>query len=163
MCFSFLHILQNENKSDVTTVSTVSTVTIPPQHVAPPNIRKTQNTKPVNSVLQNEIKSEIPLRQHCTAQLNHNHNNNNCVRVAPTITETTAVVSEKDPMETKGLEELINFINGTDGSVGDKQHSAKAAKRARQKQRKVYKHQNLFEPQVNPVFRVGDMVKLNQT
>ena len=120
MFFSFLHIFQNESKTDV------STITVPPQHVAAPNVRKTQNNKPVNSVLQNETKTaEEPPRENCTAQRHHNHNNN-CVRVP-----------EQDPMETKGLEELIKFINGTDGSAGEKQHSAKAAKRARQKQRKV--------------------------
>ncbi|XP_021378384.1 protein FAM193A-like isoform X2 [Mizuhopecten yessoensis] len=44
----------------------------------------------------------------------------------------------KDPMELKGLDELIRFINGTeDQKMGaDKSMTAKAAKRARQKQRK---------------------------
>ncbi|XP_060085578.1 protein FAM193A-like [Ylistrum balloti] len=45
----------------------------------------------------------------------------------------------KDPMELKGLDELIRFINGTeDQKLGaDKSVTAKAAKRARQKQRKI--------------------------
>ncbi|XP_033757581.1 protein FAM193A-like [Pecten maximus] len=44
----------------------------------------------------------------------------------------------KDPMELKGLDELIRFINGTEEQKlgADKSMTAKAAKRARQKQRK---------------------------
>ena len=94
-----------------------------------------QNNKPVNSVLQNEIKSDDPPpppREICSAptakSANHNHSNSN-----------GEVQVEEDPMEQKGLEELIKFINGTDDNTGGvkQQHSAKAAKRARQKQRKV--------------------------
>lgn len=45
----------------------------------------------------------------------------------------------KDPMELKGLDELIRFINGTEEQKlgADKSVTAKAAKRARQKQRKI--------------------------
>ena len=48
----------------------------------------------------------------------------------------------KDPLEKKGLEGLLSFINGTDDSgqeqtKKDREFSAKAAKRARQKQKKV--------------------------
>ena len=44
-----------------------------------------------------------------------------------------------EPVETRGLDELINFSNGTDssGSASQQQLSSKAAKRARQKCRKV--------------------------
>lgn len=48
-----------------------------------------------------------------------------------------------DPLEKKGLDGLLSFINGTDKGcpekVTDKEITAKAAKRARQKQRKVGK------------------------
>ncbi len=47
---------------------------------------------------------------------------------------------EHDELEDqRGLEELLRFINGDrkDKSLADKQHNSKAAKRARQKQRKV--------------------------
>ena len=44
----------------------------------------------------------------------------------------------KDPLEKKGLEGLLSFINGTDdGQDQSKKDKAKAAKRARQKQKKV--------------------------
>ncbi|XP_052772663.1 protein FAM193A-like isoform X3 [Mya arenaria] len=42
-----------------------------------------------------------------------------------------------DPLETKGLDELIKFINGTEEDEDNKPLSAKALKRARQKQRKA--------------------------
>jgi hypothetical protein len=42
----------------------------------------------------------------------------------------------QDPLEAKGLDELIKYINGTE-EEDRKPLSAKAAKRARQKQRKV--------------------------
>jgi len=50
--------------------------------------------------------------------------------------------SKKDPLEKKGLEGLLSFINGTDEqnqeqSKKDREFSAKAAKRARQKQKKL--------------------------
>uniref|UniRef100_A0A0B7A9E4 FAM193 C-terminal domain-containing protein n=1 Tax=Arion vulgaris TaxID=1028688 RepID=A0A0B7A9E4_9EUPU len=48
---------------------------------------------------------------------------------------------ELDPLEKKGLDGLLNFINGTDKDgqvkVRDKELTAKAAKRARQKQKKL--------------------------
>jgi len=50
------------------------------------------------------------------------------------------VIETNDPMDTKGLDELIRFINGTEEQKelsADKSMSTKAAKRARQKQRKV--------------------------
>ena len=122
--FSLLPTLQNEVKPPVTAYE--------PEEL--PSDRKTLNNKPVNSVLQNETKPDVevplPPQEICTAapkSTNHNHSNSNGDEQV-----------EQDPMETKGLEELIKFINGTeDNSVGGKQHSAKAAKRARQKQRKV--------------------------
>ena len=45
----------------------------------------------------------------------------------------------QESVEQKGLDELLSFINGTQGDKDslDKATSAKAAKRARQKQRKV--------------------------
>ena len=135
--FSLLPTLQNEGKPPPMITSPV------PDEL--PIARKTLNTKPVNSlnnkpvnsVLQNEIKSEEPPPpplEICAAappptkSTNHNHSNSNGEEPV-----------EEDPMEQKGLEELIKFINGTDdNNVGGKQqHSAKAAKRARQKQRKV--------------------------
>lgn len=49
--------------------------------------------------------------------------------------------SELDLLEKKGLDGLLSFINGTDkdsqGKGRDKDVTAKAAKRARQKQKKV--------------------------
>lgn len=43
-----------------------------------------------------------------------------------------------DPLEMKGLEELLRFINGTEESKKEeKAQSSKAAKRARRKQRLV--------------------------
>ena len=48
-----------------------------------------------------------------------------------------------DPLEKKGLEGLLRYINGTDDvsecKTKAKEVSAKAAKRARQKQKKVSK------------------------
>lgn len=55
-------------------------------------------------------------------------------QVTPTCTAVTSL--SQDPLETKGLDELIRFINGTEED-DKKPASAKAAKRARQKQRKV--------------------------
>lgn len=56
----------------------------------------------------------------------------------------TQAGSRKDPLEIKGLEELLKFINGneadgvhTGGKTESQQMSSKAAKRARQKQRKA--------------------------
>ena len=52
--------------------------------------------------------------------------------------ETTV---KEDPLEKEGLEALLSFINGKDAGMDqskkDKEASAKAAKRARQKQKKV--------------------------
>ena len=56
--------------------------------------------------------------------------------VPPTTTPPPS--QSEDPLETKGLDELIKFINGTEED-DKKPLSAKAAKRARQKQRKVNK------------------------
>lgn len=58
---------------------------------------------------------------------------------APVVQPPTSISppsQSEDPLETKGLEELIKFINGTEED-DKKPLSAKAAKRARQKQRKV--------------------------
>ncbi|KAK0070404.1 protein FAM193A-like isoform X2 [Biomphalaria pfeifferi] len=43
----------------------------------------------------------------------------------------------KDPLEKKGLEALLSFINGTEEETKVKQLTAKAAKRARQKQKRL--------------------------
>ncbi|XP_045190790.2 protein FAM193A-like isoform X3 [Mercenaria mercenaria] len=51
-------------------------------------------------------------------------------------TSTPPPSQSEDPLETKGLDELIKFINGTE-EEDKKPLSAKAAKRARQKQRKA--------------------------
>jgi len=56
-------------------------------------------------------------------------------QITPTCTAMTSPNS--DPLITKGLDELIKFINGTEGEENKRPLSAKAAKRARQKQRKV--------------------------
>ena len=44
---------------------------------------------------------------------------------------------KEEDLDQKGLEELIRFINGTDEEQAKQKQSAKAAKRARQKQKKV--------------------------
>ena len=55
--------------------------------------------------------------------------------------EHTHNIVKEDPLEREGLEALLSFINGKDGvseqSKKDKEASAKAAKRARQKLKKV--------------------------
>ncbi|XP_041368374.1 protein FAM193A-like [Gigantopelta aegis] len=45
------------------------------------------------------------------------------------------MANDSDPLEMKGLEELLRFINGTDMGQGEEKPSAKASKRARRKQR----------------------------
>ncbi|CAG5129493.1 unnamed protein product, partial [Candidula unifasciata] len=62
---------------------------------------------------------------------------------------------ELDPLEKKGLDGLLSFINGTDREgtekVTDKEITAKAAKRARQKQKKL----EAKATQVKSLFPVG--------
>lgn len=67
---------------------------------------------------------------------NSNHNNNShaplSVKAVP-----EPVCPKEDPVDVKGLDELLNYINGTENKDQAPEKSSKALKRARQKQRKA--------------------------
>jgi len=88
---------------------------------------------------QNEVKSDEPLNSKCSLRDLHSHP---CTHAPASIKDLPPVTcgddSEEPTTETRGLDELISFINGTDkDGQGNQQLSAKAAKRARQKRRKA--------------------------
>lgn len=82
---------------------------------------------------QTEIKPEEPPT---TLKCSGLHPQGKPAPVVQPPTSASPPSQSEDPLETKGLEELIKFINGTEED-DKKPLSAKAAKRARQKQRKV--------------------------
>lgn len=66
---------------------------------------------------------------------NSNHNNNSPAR--PVKVVQVEECPKEDPVAGKGLDELLNFINGTENKDQAPEKSSKALKRARQKQRKA--------------------------
>uniref|UniRef100_K1R2M9 Uncharacterized protein C4orf8-like protein n=1 Tax=Magallana gigas TaxID=29159 RepID=K1R2M9_MAGGI len=83
---------------------------------------------------QQSEKKQDPHYQNCI-MANSNHNNNSPAR--PVKVVPVQECPKEDPVAGKGLDELLNFINGTENKDQAPEKSSKALKRARQKQRKA--------------------------
>ncbi|XP_061177860.1 protein FAM193A-like [Saccostrea echinata] len=79
-------------------------------------------------------KMQDPHHQNCI-MANSNHNNN--TPAPPVKPVPPPVCPPEDPVDVKGLDELLNYINGTENKDQAPEKSSKAQKRARQKQRKA--------------------------
>lgn len=114
---------KNDKKTEVTDSDDKHTPVTPDT-----NELNQRNIKLFKSVLQNEIKSEDAVASSVA-----------CRKSRFEMSEMSRRHFEQDitsVMGTKGLDELIKYINGTEEGA-DKKISSKAAKRARQKQRKA--------------------------
>lgn len=87
-----------------------------------------------NLFQQQSEKQQDAHHQNCI-MANSNHNNNS--PAPPVKCEDKPESPKDDPVDVKGLDELLNYINGTENKDQVPEKSSKALKRARQKQRKA--------------------------
>ncbi|KAL3864296.1 hypothetical protein ACJMK2_005990 [Sinanodonta woodiana] len=109
-------------------------------HTNPPMAPTSKNYHEMREKLRLRLKKRNELKgdefSHSCANLNNNNNNKNHQYIPP----QSPHPHQQDPLDVKGLDELVKFINGAEereDSNGLRPLSAKAAKRARQKQRKA--------------------------
>ncbi|XP_013395019.1 protein FAM193A isoform X2 [Lingula anatina] len=105
-------------------------------HGNPPNAPTSKNFLEMRDRLRLKLKRKNEYHPDREEREECQHQEIQLLQQQPHKQEPAQPQPHEDPVTRMGLEELVNFINGGD-SNGEKQLSAKAAKRARQKQKKA--------------------------